>query len=152
MNKILVGNNCHEVARKVVSFNEAKEFADGMGISYFEASAKNSTNVEEMFMQLAQDIYKRVTSQQQNTSSTTSISSSKKQKSTKELEKEKEKKQIEMRAAEIEKLLKSLGMNFSQIPDSLLSNDFQIFTFLNQLLKGKQNIRKQTIMIVGEGT
>ena len=136
MNKILVGNNSQDFVHKVVTFNEAKEFADSVGIPFFEVSAKDSTNVEEIFTHLAQEIYNRVVIRDDNTP--------------KEIEIEKEK-QIELRTVEIEKLLKSLGMNLSQIPNSLLANDFQTFTFLNQLLKGKQNIRKQAIMIVGEG-
>jgi Ras-related protein Rab-1A len=60
VNKLLVGNKCDLVVKKVVDFNTAKDFADSLGIQFLEASAKNSTNVEQAFLTMARDIKKRI--------------------------------------------------------------------------------------------
>ena len=148
-----MGNKTHKSTKRVIDYETAREFADGLGIPYLETNKHSLDNVEEALIVMTKEILKRLNTVNNATTetSTPSIVSTKK-KGEKELEIEKEKIRREFRAAEIEKLLRALGMNFSHIPDSIRSNDFQTFTFLNQLLKGKQNIRKQTIMIVGEGT
>lgn len=61
VNKLLVGNKCDLTSRKVVEYNTAKDFADGLGIPFLETSAKNSTNVEQAFICLASEIQTRVT-------------------------------------------------------------------------------------------
>lgn len=63
VNKLLVGNKADLKDKRKVSFNEAKAFADELGIPFLETSAKDSTNVEEAFFKLAEDILKRVSSQ-----------------------------------------------------------------------------------------
>uniref|UniRef100_A0A7S4I291 Uncharacterized protein n=1 Tax=Vannella robusta TaxID=1487602 RepID=A0A7S4I291_9EUKA len=60
VNKLLVGNKCDLTTKKVVDYNTAKEFADGLGIPFLETSAKNSTNVEDAFVTMATEIQKRV--------------------------------------------------------------------------------------------
>merc|ERR1712169_73431 len=50
VNKLLVGNKCDLTTKRVVDYNTAKEFADGLGIPFLETSAKNSTNVEDAFI------------------------------------------------------------------------------------------------------
>ena len=62
VNKLLVGNKCDLTTKKVVDYNTAKEFADGLGIPFLETSAKNSTNVEDAFTTMATEIQKRVSS------------------------------------------------------------------------------------------
>lgn len=47
--KILVGNKCDDPERRVVVQSDAKRFADQMSIQFFETSAKDNVNVEEMF-------------------------------------------------------------------------------------------------------
>lgn len=46
-----------------MSYNEAKAFADELGIPFLETSAKDATNVEQAFYSLASEILKRVSSQ-----------------------------------------------------------------------------------------
>jgi len=60
VNKLLVGNKCDLASKKVVNYQNAKEFADGLGIPFLETSAKNSTNVEQAFMTMASEIKARV--------------------------------------------------------------------------------------------
>jgi len=60
VNKLLVGNKADLTEKKVVEFNEAKEFADSLGISFLETSAKSSQNVEEAFLMMTRQIKERV--------------------------------------------------------------------------------------------
>lgn len=60
--KLLVGNKSDLTAKKVVEYNTAKEFADSMGIQFIEASAKDSTNVEQAFLAMAGQIKERMPS------------------------------------------------------------------------------------------
>jgi len=60
VNKLLVGNKCDLSTKKVVDYNTAKEFADGLGIPFLETSAKNATNVEQAFMTMAREIKNRM--------------------------------------------------------------------------------------------
>mmetsp|Transcript_99930 Transcript_99930/g.198252 ORF Transcript_99930/g.198252 Transcript_99930/m.198252 type:complete len:205 (+) Transcript_99930:85-699(+) len=63
VNKLLVGNKCDLSSKKVVSYDEAKDLADELGIQFMETSAKNSHNVESAFQTMAKDIKQRVASQ-----------------------------------------------------------------------------------------
>jgi Ras-related protein Rab-1A len=56
--KLLVGNKCDLVSKRAVPTEQAKEFADGLGIQYLETSAKNATNVENAFTTMAGQIRK----------------------------------------------------------------------------------------------
>jgi len=60
VNKLLVGNKTDLVNEKVVDTNQAKSFAESMGIPFIETSAKNATNVEECFISMARDIKNRL--------------------------------------------------------------------------------------------
>eukprot|EP00359_Climacostomum_virens_P005874 CAMPEP_0204903728 /NCGR_PEP_ID=MMETSP1397-20131031/4448_1 /ASSEMBLY_ACC=CAM_ASM_000891 /TAXON_ID=49980 /ORGANISM="Climacostomum Climacostomum virens, Strain Stock W-24" /LENGTH=166 /DNA_ID=CAMNT_0052072425 /DNA_START=326 /DNA_END=823 /DNA_ORIENTATION=- len=46
----LVGNKCDLGDERQVSFEEAKGLADELGVFYIETSARNSTNVNELFV------------------------------------------------------------------------------------------------------
>ncbi|GFY84418.1 similar to RAS 5 [Actinidia rufa] len=63
VNKLLVGNKCDLIDNRAVSYDTAKEFADGIGIPFMETSAKDATNVEQAFMAMAADIKNRMASQ-----------------------------------------------------------------------------------------
>merc|ERR1711924_486722 len=56
VNKMIVGNKCDMVTKKVVDYAKAKEYADGLGIPFFETSAKDNNNVEQAFLDLTRDI------------------------------------------------------------------------------------------------
>ncbi|XP_041918756.1 ras-related protein ORAB-1 [Alosa pseudoharengus] len=63
VSKLLVGNKCDLVSRKVVDFSSAKEFATSLKIQILETSAKNASNVEKAFLTMASEIQKRVGSE-----------------------------------------------------------------------------------------
>jgi len=65
VNKILIGNKCDMVDKKVIDYERGKALADEYGIKFLETSAKNSINVEESFVTLAKDIKKRLIDQQE---------------------------------------------------------------------------------------
>ena len=58
--KLLVGNKCDLDAegKRQVSHNMAKDFADNLGLTLIEASAKESINVDKCFFQITEDIQK----------------------------------------------------------------------------------------------
>jgi len=57
--KLLVGNKCDRTADRVVTEEQAKEFADELGIPYIETSAKSSKNVEESFLTMAGELIRQ---------------------------------------------------------------------------------------------
>merc|ERR1712038_923961 len=63
VNKLLIGNKCDLSSKKVVSYDEAKELSDGLGVQFMETSAKNAHNVEQAFQTMAGEIKKRVAQQ-----------------------------------------------------------------------------------------
>ena len=63
VNKLLVGNKADLTTRRAVSFEQAKEFADSLGIEFIETSAKSSTNVEKAFMMMASQIKQKYKTQ-----------------------------------------------------------------------------------------
>jgi len=65
VNKLLVGNKCDLVPKKVVEYDMAKGFADSLDIPFLETSAKNATNVEKAFLTMAAEIKNRIANQPQ---------------------------------------------------------------------------------------
>mmetsp|Transcript_7100 Transcript_7100/g.10175 ORF Transcript_7100/g.10175 Transcript_7100/m.10175 type:complete len:216 (+) Transcript_7100:83-730(+) len=57
--KLLVGNKSDRTADKVVTAEQAKEFADDLGIAFLETSAKSAKNVEEAFLTMAGELIKQ---------------------------------------------------------------------------------------------
>ncbi|KAF8329706.1 GTP-binding protein ypt1 [Cantharellus anzutake] len=60
VNKVLVGTRSDLTSKKVVGYTVAKEFADQLAIPFFETSAKNGTNVEQVFLTMAKQIKDRL--------------------------------------------------------------------------------------------
>jgi len=60
VNKILIGNKCDLVDKKVIDTARGKALAEEFSIRFLETSAKNSINVDEAFISLARDIKKRL--------------------------------------------------------------------------------------------
>jgi small GTP-binding protein len=58
--KLLVGNKADLTEKKVISETEAQEFAQTLGISFLETSAKSAKNVEEAFLTMTKQIKSRV--------------------------------------------------------------------------------------------
>jgi len=52
--------------KKVVDFNEAKDFADSLGITFLETSAKTAHQVEEAFLKMTSQIKDRVSRSHDN--------------------------------------------------------------------------------------
>ncbi|KAJ2198754.1 hypothetical protein IW144_001772 [Coemansia sp. RSA 522] len=57
---ILIGNKCDLEAKRSVTREEGEKFASDNGLYFIETSAKTANNVEEAFVQTAQDIYEKV--------------------------------------------------------------------------------------------
>ncbi|KAL3937720.1 MAG: hypothetical protein SGBAC_007230 [Bacillariaceae sp.] len=57
--KLLVGNKSDRTADRVVTEEQAKEFADELGIPFIETSAKSSKNVEEAFLTMAGELIRQ---------------------------------------------------------------------------------------------
>merc|ERR1712137_309336 len=60
VNKMLIGNKCDMVDKKVIETERGQQLADEYSIKFMETSAKNSINVDLAFITLAQDIKKRL--------------------------------------------------------------------------------------------
>lgn len=57
--KLLVGNKSDRSTEKVVTAEQAKDFADDIGIPFLETSAKSAANVEEAFLTMASELIKQ---------------------------------------------------------------------------------------------
>ena len=63
---ILVGNKCDLSNERKVSIEEGENYAKKYNIKFFEASAKDGTNVNELFFHLANEIYQNDKSKGKN--------------------------------------------------------------------------------------
>jgi Ras-related protein Rab-1A len=63
VNKLLVGNKCDMVNKKVVDRSTAEEFAASLSIPFLETSAKTAMNVEQAFITMAAEIKNRLANQ-----------------------------------------------------------------------------------------
>mmetsp|Transcript_2408 Transcript_2408/g.9064 ORF Transcript_2408/g.9064 Transcript_2408/m.9064 type:complete len:128 (-) Transcript_2408:816-1199(-) len=67
VNKILLGNKCDLVDKKVVDTKRGEELAQEYGIDFLETSAKSNHNVEEAFYRIARQTKTRlIDSESQN--------------------------------------------------------------------------------------
>lgn len=56
----LIGNKIDLIDRRIVSYDEGKELADKYNMIFFETSAKEMMNIDEVFMNSVEFIYKRI--------------------------------------------------------------------------------------------
>ena len=61
---ILCGNKCDNEKERKISKEEGENLAKNYGIPFFECSAKNKININEMFETMAQKIYTKVGNKQ----------------------------------------------------------------------------------------
>ena len=54
--KVLIGNKSDLEDKRIVSFNQGKEFADTYGLKFIETSAKKNLNVNEAFETLGREL------------------------------------------------------------------------------------------------
>jgi len=64
--KLLIGNKADLIDEKQVTEETAQKFADKLGISFLETSAKTSTNVDNAFLTMAKELIKIRETQTQN--------------------------------------------------------------------------------------
>ena len=69
--KLLIGNKTDLEDKRVISYNQGKEFADTYGLKYIETSAKKNMNVKEAFETLGRELMsmnidKKTSNQKQN--------------------------------------------------------------------------------------
>ena len=69
--KVLIGNKTDLEDKRVITYNQGKEFADTYGLKYVETSAKKNMNVTEAFETLGREIMaanveKKISKQAQN--------------------------------------------------------------------------------------
>lgn len=53
---VLVGNKCDLIESRAVSYEEAQALAKSFNIQFYETSAKNNINIDEIFTKIATDI------------------------------------------------------------------------------------------------
>jgi Ras-related protein Rab-35 len=56
---ILVGNKCDCEAQRVVALNDLKDYANAVNLKYFETSAKENINIDEVFYELTRLILEK---------------------------------------------------------------------------------------------
>ena len=69
--KIVIGNKTDLENKRVISYNQGKEFADTYGLKFLETSAKKNLNVNEAFETLGRELMaasedKKIIKQKQN--------------------------------------------------------------------------------------
>ena len=57
---LLIGNKCDLEAKRDVTFEEARQFAEENNLMFVEASAKTGDGIEEAFLETAQKIYQNI--------------------------------------------------------------------------------------------
>eukprot|EP00286_Rhodomonas_abbreviata_P012664 CAMPEP_0181323912 /NCGR_PEP_ID=MMETSP1101-20121128/20057_1 /TAXON_ID=46948 /ORGANISM="Rhodomonas abbreviata, Strain Caron Lab Isolate" /LENGTH=188 /DNA_ID=CAMNT_0023432009 /DNA_START=229 /DNA_END=792 /DNA_ORIENTATION=- len=64
VNKVLVGNKCDMLDKKVIETARGQALADEYGIAFYETSAKNNINVDKAFTDIAKDVMVRLIEQE----------------------------------------------------------------------------------------
>jgi len=60
VSRFLVGNKCDMNDKRVISFDEGKRLADEFGVQFAETSAKDGTNIDQVFLSITQEIIGRI--------------------------------------------------------------------------------------------
>lgn len=60
VNKLLVGNKCDLLGKRQVEYEVAKSFAQRLQISFIETSAKDRTNVDNVFYTMAEELREKL--------------------------------------------------------------------------------------------
>ena len=60
VNKLLVGNKCDLLGERQVEYELAKSFAEKLQISFIETSAKDRTNVDNVFYTMAEELREKL--------------------------------------------------------------------------------------------
>eukprot|EP01118_Nematostelium_gracile_P013079 TRINITY_DN488_c0_g1_i3.p1 TRINITY_DN488_c0_g1~~TRINITY_DN488_c0_g1_i3.p1 ORF type:complete len:798 (+),score=145.71 TRINITY_DN488_c0_g1_i3:163-2556(+) len=138
VNKILVGSKADLESERQVPTKEGKEFADSMGIPFFEVSAKSGQNVEETFQGLATNVLDRVQpDRQRNRKSKREVASSdsdsdeecfSEEDLEKEVEQVKEKKKEEKKDSKKQKKVKKTDVNVFRLDLTSLSKSAPLAT------------------------
>ena len=55
--RLLVGNKCDLESERTITKEEAKSYADSLGVEYLETSAKNNINIAECFMAISKGVH-----------------------------------------------------------------------------------------------
>ncbi len=54
--KVLIGNKCDLEDKRVITYNQGKDFADTYGLKFIETSAKKNLNISEAFETLGREL------------------------------------------------------------------------------------------------
>lgn len=65
VNKVLIGNKCDMLDKKVVETSRGQALADEFGIKFYETSAKKNLNVDQAFTDIARDVMLRLQTQEE---------------------------------------------------------------------------------------
>ena len=77
---ILVGNKCDLANERKVSYEEGENYAKKFNIKFFESSAKDGTNVNELFFYLANEIYQDEKTKEKDNKNSLKLKAKKKEK------------------------------------------------------------------------
>ena len=77
---ILVGNKCDLANERQVSYEEGEKKASNYNIKFFESSAKDGTNVNELFFYLANEIYQDEKTKEKDNKKSLKLKAKKKEK------------------------------------------------------------------------
>ena len=70
---LLVGNKSDLSDLRAVSYEEAKEIADSLGVEYIETSAKSGSGVENSFVKLTENIKRKIAPSNNLTTSVSNV-------------------------------------------------------------------------------
>ena len=75
VNKLLIGNKCDLTEKRVVEYEKGKQLANDLNIIFIETSAKDSTNINDAFIIMTNEIKKHASSNKITSTPSTLINS-----------------------------------------------------------------------------